>query len=68
MRSESGFLVLLQEYVEFHLKTIGCAYCQANLADLQVLHKEPAPKARDRRRRFFESSAGYLNVCRSSKR
>src|SRR5215471_16447116 len=24
-----------QEYVAFHLKTIGCPFCQANLADLQ---------------------------------
>src|SRR5262249_28665494 len=23
------------EYIEFHLKTIGCAFCQANLTDLQ---------------------------------
>jgi hypothetical protein len=51
------------DYIEFHLHTIGCAYCQANLADLQRLQEEHTPKARDRRRRFFESSAGYLNVC-----
>ena len=25
----------LQDYVEFHLKTIGCPYCQANLSDLE---------------------------------
>src|SRR5262245_46684060 len=53
-----------QDYVEFHLKTVACAFCLANLADLQTLHKEPTPKARDRRRRIFESSAGYLQVCR----
>jgi hypothetical protein len=52
-----------QDYIEFHLKTIACAFCQANLADLHALHKEPVPKARERRRRFFESSAGYLQVC-----
>jgi DNA-binding phage protein len=56
-----------QDYVEFHLKTIACAYCLANLADLQTLHKEPAPRAQERRRRFFESSAGYLEVCRPRK-
>jgi hypothetical protein len=50
----------LQDYVAFHLDTVGCAYCQANLADLKARHKEPAPKAQARRRRFFESSAGYL--------
>jgi hypothetical protein len=53
----------LQEYIDFHLRTIGCAYCQANLADLQRLQQEPTPKAQQRRRRFFESSAGYLQVC-----
>ena len=53
----------LQDYIDFHLRTVACAFCLANLADLQALHKEPAPKARERRRRFFESSAGYLQVC-----
>jgi hypothetical protein len=54
---------VLQDYIEFHLKTIGCSFCLANLADLRDQHKEPAPKARERRRRYFESSAGYLSVC-----
>jgi hypothetical protein len=53
-----------QDYVDFHLKTIGCAYCLANLADLEALHKEPAPKVQARRRRFFESSAGLLPAPR----
>jgi hypothetical protein len=57
----------VQDYIDFHLHTIGCAFCLANLADLQALHKEPIPKARERRRRFFESSAGYLHVCRPGK-
>jgi hypothetical protein len=56
-----------QDYIDFHLRTIGCSFCLANLADLQSLHKEPAPKAKARRRRFFESSAGYLQVCRPGK-
>jgi hypothetical protein len=51
----------LQEYVSFHLQVIGCAYCQANLTDLRSLHEEPAPQVRERRKRFFESSAGYLS-------
>jgi hypothetical protein len=50
----------LQDYLEFHLRTVGCSYCLANLADLQALQKEPPPKVRERRRRFFESSAGLL--------
>lgn len=53
-----------QDYIDFHLNTVGCAFCQANLADLQALHQEPAPKAKERRRKFFESSAGFLQVCR----
>jgi hypothetical protein len=57
----------LQDYIEFHLRAIGCAYCLANLADLQALQKEPAPKAQERRRRIFASSAGYLKNCRDGK-
>jgi hypothetical protein len=57
----------LQDYINFHVKTIGCAFCLANLADLQLLQKEPMPKAKERRRRFFESSAGYLRACSSGK-
>ena len=56
-----------QDYIRFHLQTVGCAFCLANHADLHAQQQEPAPKAQDRRRRFFESSAGYLNVCRDSK-
>ena len=50
----------LADYVKFHLETVGCRYCQANLADLQHEQAEHAEKARTRRRRYFESSAGYL--------
>jgi hypothetical protein len=50
----------LEDYVEFHLKTISCAICLANLADLQALHEESTPSVQSRRRRFFESSAGLL--------
>jgi hypothetical protein len=53
-----------QDYINFHLHTVACSYCLANLTDLQSLQKEPAPKVRERRRRFFESSAGLLQACR----
>ena len=56
-----------QEYVAFHLKTIGCPFCQANLADLQEGQKEEEP-AQERRRRIFESSAGYLQAIRETRR
>src|SRR5256885_10918197 len=49
---EPGF----QDYVEFHLQTIGCPYCQANLADLQARQADAAPQVQQRRRRFFQSS------------
>jgi hypothetical protein len=53
-----------QDYIEFHLKTVACPFCVANLADLEALQKEPVPQAKERRRRYFQSSAGYLNVAR----
>jgi len=49
-----------QDYLEFHLKTVGCPYCLANLADLEAQQQETAPQARERRRRFFQTSAGFL--------
>ena len=30
----------LQDYIEFHVRTIACAFCQANLTDLQTRQKE----------------------------
>jgi hypothetical protein len=46
-------------YIRFHLDTIGCRYCEANLADLRSQHTERA-NVDGRRRKFFQSSAGYL--------
>lgn len=46
-------------YVEFHLRTIGCRYCLANLDDLEASRTD-ADSAIPRRKRFFETSAGYL--------
>jgi hypothetical protein len=53
-----------QDYIRFHLETVLCPYCLANLADLQTVQREPAPKAKERRRRFFKSSAGYLQTSK----
>jgi hypothetical protein len=47
------------EYVHFHLETVGCRVCAANLADLQQAAVAPTEKQR-RRRKYFDSSAGYL--------
>jgi Putative zinc-finger len=57
-----------QEYLDFHLNTVGCPYCQANFADLKARQEEPAPSAQERQRRLFESSAAFLEACRETKR
>lgn len=48
-------------YMRFHLEVVGCRYCQANVADLQAQQAESADTASARRRKYFESSAGYLD-------
>ncbi len=53
-----------QDYIRFHLETIGCAYCLANQADLEGSLQGAAPQAQQRRRRYFQSSAGYLSSLR----
>lgn len=47
------------EYIEFHLHTVGCRVCQANLQDLEEQSRQ-SEQPTGRRRRFFESSAGLL--------
>jgi hypothetical protein len=47
------------EYVEFHLRSVGCRICTANLHDLELSMKSSTGST-ERRRRFFESSAGRL--------
>ena len=56
-----------QDYIDFHLQSVGCPFCTANLADLHARQKESEPQARERRKRFFTSSAGYLQVARDLK-
>jgi len=57
-----------QDYLDFHLNTVGCLYCVANLADLRSLQQEPHPRAKERRRRFFETSAGFLQGSRETRK
>ena len=47
------------DYINFHLRTLGCRYCTANLADLSEAARAVTPDTA-RRRRYFESSAGHL--------
>ena len=49
------------DYVEFHIRTVGCRYCEAELRDLQrQQHEEERQRSQRRRRRFFESSLHYV--------
>lgn len=48
------------EYIQFHIKTIGCGYCQSNLIDLQERSKEHKAYTKERRQKMFASSAGFL--------
>ena len=49
-----------QQYVQFHLETVACRFCQANLEDLKQQHSEGEQGRSLRRKRYFESSAGHL--------
>jgi hypothetical protein len=51
-----------RDYIDFHLHTIACAFCLANLEDLKTRQEEPAPQITRRRRRIFDSSAGFLKA------
>ena len=48
------------DYVTFHLEVVGCRYCQANFSDLQHRQAERQETVQKRRRKYFQSSAGYL--------
>jgi hypothetical protein len=56
----------MAEYITFHIETIGCRYCQANLDDLkqqQAAAQRPATEQlTKRRRKYFQSSAGFLQA------
>jgi hypothetical protein len=47
-------------YVRFHLELVGCRFCQANRNDLDRQQAEGRKAAQSRRRKYFQSSAGYL--------
>jgi len=48
------------DYITFHLELVGCRYCQANLSDLESQQAESHEVVQTRRRKYFQSSAGYL--------
>jgi hypothetical protein len=53
------------DYVAFHIQTVGCRWCEANLTDLKRQQAEAADAVQTRRKRYFQSSAGYLRGRRS---
>jgi hypothetical protein len=57
------------DYVAFHINTIGCRYCQANLDDLKAQQSAAADRAKtdrtnQRRKKYFNSSAGHLHSAK----
>jgi hypothetical protein len=48
------------DYIRFHIETIGCRYCAANLEDLKVSTAQSAAASAPRRQKYFQTSAGYL--------
>jgi hypothetical protein len=52
----------LTQYIEFHLATIGCRYCAANLDDLRESAQRESAETMQRRQRFFQSSAGQMRM------
>jgi hypothetical protein len=58
----------LARYVAFHVEVGGCRYCQANLGDLQRQQAEADQAAQVRRRKYFQSSAGYLKKVEGGRR
>ena len=49
-----------RRYFEFHVQVTGCRLCQANLADLQHQQSTEPAAGDERRKKYFQSSAGHL--------
>ena len=47
------------DYIHFHLETVQCRFCLANLEDLQHQNHHQS-QSTARRRKYFQTSAGYL--------
>ena len=58
----------LARYIAFHVEVAGCRYCQANLGDLQRQQAEADQATQVRRRKYFQSSAGYLKKGEGGRR
>ncbi len=47
-------------YIRFHIQTVGCRYCAANVEDLRRAGRDTEATTEARRRKFFRSSAGLI--------
>jgi hypothetical protein len=48
------------EYIQFHIETIGCRYCAANIGDLKAHQSAAESELTHRRQKYFQSSVGHL--------
>jgi hypothetical protein len=51
----------ISDYISFHLQTVQCRLCLANLDDLKQQSQESQPVVQGRRRKYFQTSAGFLS-------
>lgn len=51
-------------YVRFHVDTVGCRLCHANLDDLRMRQNASPTESDTRRKRYFQTSAGHLRKPR----
>jgi hypothetical protein len=56
----------LEEYIEFHLKTIGCPACQANLEDLEKKKAKADKATAARHSKIVNSSSPALKKARKA--
>lgn len=49
------------DYIDFHLNTIACPFCQAQIEEMSAALAARDKESNIRRTRLFESSAGFLN-------
>ncbi len=50
----------LHDYIEFHLKTVGCDFCQAELEDLKALKKANEKARGDRAKKALQEGVRLL--------
>lgn len=49
-----------EQYIRFHLETIGCRLCQANIDDLRTQQQGHTSATTQRRTKYLQSSVGML--------